>query len=87
VTGGSGWALTVLVSVQLSGGIVGHFWPKAHGVGYVVTHWQVSDSAAADLPASRAEDGAPMLMGCLVPSTHQAHCPGDMRPSMGVPGV
>jgi hypothetical protein len=24
--------------MQLSGGIVGHLWPKAHGVGYVVTH-------------------------------------------------
>jgi hypothetical protein len=26
------------VALQLSGAIVGHFWPKAHGVGYVVTH-------------------------------------------------
>jgi len=25
------------VALQLSGGIVGRFWPKAHGVGYVVT--------------------------------------------------
>jgi hypothetical protein len=30
--------LTVVASLQLSGAIVGHFWPKAHGVGYVVTH-------------------------------------------------
>ena len=25
------------MALQLSGGIVGRFWPKAHGVGYVVT--------------------------------------------------
>jgi hypothetical protein len=30
--------LAVVVAMQLSGGIVGHLWPKAHGVGYVVTH-------------------------------------------------
>jgi hypothetical protein len=30
--------LEVLVGLWLSGGIVGHLWPKAHGVGYVVTH-------------------------------------------------
>jgi hypothetical protein len=28
----------VPVALSLSGGIVGHLWPKAHGVGYVVTH-------------------------------------------------
>jgi hypothetical protein len=28
----------VLVAMSLSGGIVGHLWPKAHGVGCVVTH-------------------------------------------------
>jgi hypothetical protein len=26
------------VGAQLSGEIVGRFWPKAHGVGYLVTH-------------------------------------------------
>lgn len=33
-----GVCLAVVVALQLSGGIVGHFWPKAHGVGYVATH-------------------------------------------------
>jgi hypothetical protein len=28
----------VVVGLQLSDGIAGHLWPKAHGVGYVVTH-------------------------------------------------
>jgi hypothetical protein len=27
-----------MVALSLSGGIVGHLWPKAHGIGYVVTH-------------------------------------------------
>jgi hypothetical protein len=28
----------VPVALSLSGGIVSHLWPKAHGVEYVVTH-------------------------------------------------
>lgn len=28
----------VLVALSLSGGIVDHLWPKAHGIGYVITH-------------------------------------------------
>jgi hypothetical protein len=30
--------MAVVVALSLSGGIVGHLWPKAHGIGYVVTH-------------------------------------------------
>lgn len=32
-----GVLLALLAAVQLSGGIVGHFWPKAHGAEYVLT--------------------------------------------------
>jgi hypothetical protein len=31
-----GLFLAFLVAAQLSSGIVGHLWPKAHGVGYVI---------------------------------------------------
>ena len=38
VTGGLGTVPAVLVALSLSGGIVDHLWPKAHGIGYVITH-------------------------------------------------
>jgi polyferredoxin len=31
-----GLFLALPVAAQLGGGIVGHLWPKAHGVGYVI---------------------------------------------------
>ena len=30
--------MVLMAALSLSGGIVGHLWPKAHGIGYVVTH-------------------------------------------------
>ena len=43
--------IALAADLQLSGAIADHLWPKAHGVGYVVTHLVVGGVLAGAIGA------------------------------------